>query len=161
MRKKDLYSILEEINTNLEEIKEQVYILKEYKDKKQQEVEGDMPITVTIGNSYYDYLKKDNIDVVRDYVLVKIAGNNYSGFFSNHSIVKSRNIDGNLIYANSKCKIEVLGNIYNKRFINWLGKNNNRITINGGLITCYASYSVSVDKKSNRKYIDDLVFIEL
>lgn len=131
------------------------------KDEKQQKVEGDIPITVTIGNSYYDYLKKDNIDVVKDYVLVKIAGENYIGFFSNTTFVTAKSITGNIIFGKSKCKIEVLSKIYNEKFIKWLGKNNTDIKINNGLINCYASYTVKIDPKSTKKYIDDLVFIEL
>lgn len=160
MRKKCIYSILGEINTELKKLKEYVYSLEKYKDEKYQKPEDEITITVTMGNSYYEYLKKDNIDVVKDYVLVRIDGKNYSGFFSNYRIVKGRSINGNLIYANSKCKIEVSGKIYNKRFIDWLENNNMNIKINDGLINCYASYTVKIDPKSAKKYIDDLVFIE-
>lgn len=160
MRKKCIYSILEEINTELKKLKEYVYSLEKYKDEKQQKPEDEITVTVTMGNSYYEYLKKYNIDVVKDYVLVRIDGKNYSGFFSNYSIVKGRSIDGNLIYTNSKCKIEVSGKIYNEKFINWLEKNNVDIKVNNGLINCYAAYTVKIDAKSDKKYIDDLILIE-
>lgn len=155
MRKQVLYTLLEKINKQLEDIQEQIYILDSYKNISKS------PMEFSIGALDLHRIKKHGVTVINNPVMVTILGKRFNGIFSNEPIYSGIDVCGNKIYIESKCKIKILNTIYDKKIINWLD-NNYYIIANNGVVKFYACYSIKHDKKRNdKKYINDLMFIEL